>query len=192
MPWDLIEDKSTLVQVTACCSRQQAIYLSQCWPRSMSPYGITGPHEWTEYQKRNCGSKYEDVNIFWEDQWLYKYPQSWFFYLFISQCVQTGMAMWVVIHNSAEPNSHSQTNSSPPGAAYNCQWTGSSLVQVMACFLLGTKPLSEPLLAYFQLNSWEHIFSEIWIWILKFSFKKMLLKMLSAKLAAILSRGEMS
>ena len=32
-------------------------------------------------------------------------------------------------------------------------------------------------------------FSEIWIWILTFSFKKMHLKMSSAKLAAILSRG---
>ena len=33
MPLDLTNDKSTLVQVTSH-------YLSQCWPRSMSPYGI--------------------------------------------------------------------------------------------------------------------------------------------------------
>ena len=32
-------------------------------------------------------------------------------------------------------------------------------------------------------------FSEIWIWILSFSFKKMHLKMSSARMAAILSRG---
>ena len=48
-------------------------------------------------------------------------------------------------------------NSSPPCAAYMSQWTGSSLVQVMACCLFGTKPLPKPMLAYCQLDSWEHI-----------------------------------
>ena len=48
-------------------------------------------------------------------------------------------------------------NSSPPGAAYMLQWTGSSLVQVMACHLFGTKPLPETMLAYCQLDCWEHI-----------------------------------
>ena len=37
------------------------------------------------------------------------------------------------------------------------QWTGSSLVQVMACRLFGAKPLPEPMLSYCQLDSWEHI-----------------------------------
>ena len=37
------------------------------------------------------------------------------------------------------------------------QWTGSSLVQVMACRLFGAKPLPEPILAHCELNSWEHI-----------------------------------
>ena len=40
-------------------------------------------------------------------------------------------------------------NSSPPSAAYMRQETGSALVQVMACRLFGTKPLSEPLLTYY-------------------------------------------
>ena len=48
-------------------------------------------------------------------------------------------------------------NSSPPSAAYMRQWTGPSLVQVMACCLFGTKPLPEPMLAYCQLDSWERI-----------------------------------
>ena len=48
-------------------------------------------------------------------------------------------------------------NSSPPSAAYMRRWTGLSLVQVMACRLLGAKPLPEPILAYCQLDSWEHI-----------------------------------
>ena len=43
-------------------------------------------------------------------------------------------------------------NSSPPSAACMCQWTGSALVQVMACRLFGAKPLPEPMLPYYQLN----------------------------------------
>ena len=43
-------------------------------------------------------------------------------------------------------------NSSPPSAAYMHQWIGSSLVQIMACRLLGPKSLSKPMLSYCQLN----------------------------------------
>ena len=48
-------------------------------------------------------------------------------------------------------------NSPPPSAAYTHQWTGSALVQVMACRLFGAKPLPKPMLAYCLLNSWEQI-----------------------------------
>ena len=48
-------------------------------------------------------------------------------------------------------------NSYPPSAAYMRQWTGSALVQVMACHLFGAKPFPEPMLAYCQLDSWEQI-----------------------------------
>ena len=41
MSWDLPEDKSTLVQVMAWCRQATSHYLSQCWPRSVSPYGVT-------------------------------------------------------------------------------------------------------------------------------------------------------
>ena len=37
------------------------------------------------------------------------------------------------------------------------QWTGPSLVRVMACRQFGAKPLPEPKLAYCQLDPWEHI-----------------------------------
>ena len=37
------DDKSTLVQVMAWCHQATSHYLSQCWPRSMSPYGVTRP-----------------------------------------------------------------------------------------------------------------------------------------------------
>ena len=43
-------------------------------------------------------------------------------------------------------------NSSPPSAAYMRQWIGSALVQIMACRLIGTKPLSKPMLGYCQLD----------------------------------------
>ena len=42
-------------------------------------------------------------------------------------------------------------NSSPPSAAY-IQSIRSALVQIMACHLFGTKPLSQPMLGYYWLN----------------------------------------
>ena len=41
-------------------------------------------------------------------------------------------------------------DSSPLSAAYMRQWTGSALVQIMACPLFGVKPLSKPTLGYCQ------------------------------------------
>ena len=52
---------------------------------------------------------------------------------------------------------HWLINSSLPSAAYMPQRSESSLVQVMTCGLFGTKPLPEPMLAYCQLDSWEHL-----------------------------------
>ena len=42
-------------------------------------------------------------------------------------------------------------------AAYMRWWIGSALVQIMACRLDGTKPLSEPMLSYCQLHPEEYI-----------------------------------
>ena len=47
MPQQLTDDKSTLVQVIAWCRQAPSHYLSQCWPRSMSPNGITRP-QWVK------------------------------------------------------------------------------------------------------------------------------------------------
>ena len=46
-PQDLAEDKLTLVQVMAWCRQAASHYLSQCWPRSMSPNGVTKP-QWVK------------------------------------------------------------------------------------------------------------------------------------------------
>ena len=43
MSLDLTDDKSTLVQVMAWCRQATSHYLSQCWLRSLSPYGVTRP-----------------------------------------------------------------------------------------------------------------------------------------------------
>ena len=44
---DLSDDKSTLFQVMAWCCQASSHYLNQCWPRSLSPYGVTRP-QWVK------------------------------------------------------------------------------------------------------------------------------------------------
>ena len=46
-PQNSIDDKSTLVQVMAWSHQATSHYLSQCWPRSMSPYNVTRP-QWVK------------------------------------------------------------------------------------------------------------------------------------------------
>ena len=53
MPWDLTDDKSTLVQVMAWCRQASSHYLSQWWPSSMSPYGVTRP-QWVNTLISSC------------------------------------------------------------------------------------------------------------------------------------------
>ena len=43
MSLDLTDEKSTLVQVMAWCRQATTHYLSQCWPRSVSPYAVIRP-----------------------------------------------------------------------------------------------------------------------------------------------------
>ena len=43
MSQDPIDDKSTSVQVMSWCRQETSHYLSQCWPISMLPYGVTRP-----------------------------------------------------------------------------------------------------------------------------------------------------
>ena len=43
MSLDFTDDQSTLIQVMARCRQAVSHYLSQCWPRSLSPYGATRP-----------------------------------------------------------------------------------------------------------------------------------------------------
>ena len=50
MPLDLTADKSTVVQVMAWCRQATRNYLGQCWPRSMSPNGVTRP-QWVDVEQ---------------------------------------------------------------------------------------------------------------------------------------------
>ena len=47
-PLDLKYNKSTLVRVMALCRQATSHCLSQCWPRSLPPYGVTSP-QWVNY-----------------------------------------------------------------------------------------------------------------------------------------------
>ena len=43
MSLDFTDDQSTLVPVMAWCRQATSHYRNQCWPRSLSPYGVTRP-----------------------------------------------------------------------------------------------------------------------------------------------------
>ena len=47
IPQNRTHEKSILVQAMAWCHQVTSHYLSQCWPRSMSPYSVTGHNELT-------------------------------------------------------------------------------------------------------------------------------------------------
>ena len=61
MSLDFADDQSRLAQVTAWCHQATSHYLSQCWPRFLSPYGVTGHIELTCIEPRR--SHVNKVNI---------------------------------------------------------------------------------------------------------------------------------
>ena len=56
MPLAFADDQSTLVQVMAWCLRATSHYLSQCWSRFLSPYGVTRP-QWVNGGNEILGHK---------------------------------------------------------------------------------------------------------------------------------------
>ena len=71
------------------------------------------------------------------------------------------------------------------------QWIGSALVQIMACRLVGAKPLSKLMLDYLSIGLLGTNFSEILIKIQTFSLTKMHLKLSSAKWCPFCRVGEL-
>ena len=57
---DLTDEKPTLVQVMAWCRQATSHCLNQCWPKSMSPHGVTRP-QWVKQQKGSCFQVYISI-----------------------------------------------------------------------------------------------------------------------------------
>ena len=72
-------------------------------------------------------------------------------------------------------------NSLRPSDAYMRRWTVPSLFQIMACRLVGAKPLSKPMLKILSIGPLGTNFNELSIGIQIFYFKKMHFKMASAE-----------
>ena len=78
-------------------------------------------------------------------------------YEFINRSWNGTLFTWLprLLWHSTELFSVDGFNSLRPSDAYMRQLTRPSLVQIMACRLVGTKPISEPTLVYCQLDPWE-------------------------------------
>ena len=78
---DVTDDQSTLVQVMAWCRQATSHYLNQCWPRSLSPYGVTRP-QWVNSMERKClpiFAAFLYVHIHNYHSFFNYFPQKWFF-----------------------------------------------------------------------------------------------------------------
>ena len=63
MPQNITDDKSTLVQVIAWCRQATSHYLSQCWPKSLSPYNVTWPQWINPLAPGRGGSQFKTMNF---------------------------------------------------------------------------------------------------------------------------------
>ena len=98
IPQNSIDDKSTLVQVMARCRQVTSHHLSQCWPRSMSPYGVTRLQWVNEHFLWNCSQviateHFDDNSTFFQVlTWCHqaKPLQSQFWYRFMLLYRNTG------------------------------------------------------------------------------------------------------
>ena len=71
------------------------------------------------------------------------------FWIFWKSYIWQCMAYFTIY---AKGSQHSVYGLISPSATYMHQWTGSALVQVMACRLFGAKPFPEPMLTHGQLH----------------------------------------
>ena len=61
MSLDFTDDQSTLVQVMVWSRQAASHYLSQCWPRSLSPHGLTRPQWVKSFAPMRCSCDLELV-----------------------------------------------------------------------------------------------------------------------------------
>ena len=147
MPRDLtidMIDKSTLVQVMAWCRQATSHYLSQCWPRSMSPYGVTRPQwvNWTITSQTPLKllGFYRTKDRFWPDfaDTKHDYRQAFYqsYSSFISQCPRTGKfcGVWhhpMLIHHHMHHQLQNPTS---------CEFSHQLVVIVSCCFFYSLAP----------------------------------------------------
>ena len=164
MSLDFTDDQSTLVQVMAWCRQASNHYLSQCWPRSMSPYGITKP-QWV-----NISAISIKYILPWYSKWYDPCEMKSHFiisksfcrvclYVFLSKdfdkqikliCYQSSFLLkqfWFsyIINTFQTHISNWLQLSNTIWHSEHCE-TWASLDQVMAWCLGGTKPFPEPML----------------------------------------------
>ena len=89
MSLDLTDDKSTLVQVMAWCRQATSHYLSQCWPSSLAPCGVTKP-QWVN-----------EADLFDESETLIrleclKYVDVWFQFIYVCVLCNNYKKHWTI------------------------------------------------------------------------------------------------
>ena len=62
MSLDFTDDQWTLFQVMAWCHQATSHYLSQCWPISLLPYGVTRP-QWVKKDESNVQAFHSNLYV---------------------------------------------------------------------------------------------------------------------------------
>ena len=129
MPVDLIDSKSTLVQVMAWCRQATSHYLSQCWPISMFLYGITKP--------QSVPVNFDDDISFQHTMLLIVLRRdSW--YHEVTQWISYKRSQTNIQFNSSRKNTALMVYWLWPSDAMWQHRSWSTLFQAMACYLTWT------------------------------------------------------
>ena len=85
----------------AWCSQAASHYLSQCWPRSLLPYGVTRPQwvdfheEWYQLHAPSKGSIIENADLF------FMFSQNFSIYKGVKITSKPWIIEWLVYHNNS-------------------------------------------------------------------------------------------
>ena len=160
----------------AWCRHASSHYLSQWWSRSMSPCGVTKPQwvKWFFYTIELGWSLFLCCVYFCWDLTLWLTSVNFIFSE--PKPVQCNICNRR-FKNIPALNGHMRLHGgyfkkvrhfSWPGNAYMHQQTRPSLLQLIACCLTGTKPLSVPMLLYCWVDLWEQTLMKlrgVWVWV---------------------------
>ena len=147
----------------AWCHQATSHYLSQCWPRSVPPNGVTRP-QWVKLGSPSSWNKTDDISFSEHDlDWCFMRVGMngsaanfryccFYFRLFRELNISYKRLIDDIIASAWTKFSILINNSLWSGGIIWHWWAGSSLVQVMACHLFSIKPLPKPMSTYCQLN----------------------------------------